>query len=61
MDIYITGHKNPDLDSICAAVTYADLKGHLDPKNNYIPMRCGTMNAAARELFKDLEMEPPRL
>lgn len=22
--IYITGHKNPDTDSICSAITYAD-------------------------------------
>lgn len=24
--IYITGHKNPDTDSICSAIALADLK-----------------------------------
>ncbi len=24
--IYITGHRNPDSDSICASLGYADLK-----------------------------------
>ena len=23
--IYVTGHRHPDTDSICAAITYADL------------------------------------
>ena len=25
--IFITGHKNPDTDSICSAIGYAALKG----------------------------------
>ena len=24
--IYVVGHKNPDTDSICSAIAYADLK-----------------------------------
>ena len=24
--IYILGHKNPDTDSICSAIAYADIK-----------------------------------
>lgn len=24
--IYISGHKNPDTDSICSAIAYAELK-----------------------------------
>jgi len=27
--IYITGHKNPDTDSICSAICYAELKNKL--------------------------------
>ncbi len=26
--IYITGHRNPDSDSICASLGYADLKNN---------------------------------
>ena len=24
--VYVVGHKNPDTDSICSAIAYADLK-----------------------------------
>ena len=40
--IYITGHKNPDTDSICSAIAYAELK-----KRNAIdavPIRIGDIN-----------------
>ncbi|MGZ4201150.1 MAG: inorganic diphosphatase, partial [Thermoleophilaceae bacterium] len=29
--IYVTGHRNPDTDSIAAAIGYAELKGRVDP------------------------------
>ena len=32
-DVYITGHRNPDLDSLCGALAYADLKNLTDPEN----------------------------
>ena len=37
--IYVTGHRNPDLDSIAAAIGYAELKRRLDPSNEYVPVR----------------------
>jgi len=43
--IYVTGHRNPDTDSIAAAVGYAELKGRLDPENDYLPVRLGELNA----------------
>ena len=43
--IYVTGHRNPDTDSIASAVGYAELKGRLDPKNEYVPVRLGDLNA----------------
>ena len=39
--IYITGHRNPDLDSLCSAYAYAALKNRLDPENEYKAIRCG--------------------
>ena len=27
--VYVTGHKNPDSDSICAAILYAELKNKI--------------------------------
>jgi manganese-dependent inorganic pyrophosphatase len=44
--IFITGHKNPDLDSIAAAIAYADLKNKTDNSgNNYVPAAPGVLNA----------------
>ena len=37
--IYVTGHRNPDTDSIASAVGYAELKGRLDPATS--TCRCG--------------------
>ena len=37
-DVYVTGHRNPDLDSIGSAIGYAELTG-------YVPVRLGPVNA----------------
>ncbi len=42
--IYVTGHRNPDLDSIASAIGYAELKGRLDPSSEYVPVRLGRIN-----------------
>ena len=42
--IYVTGHRNPDTDSIAAAIGYAELKGRVDPNNEYVPVRLGEVN-----------------
>jgi manganese-dependent inorganic pyrophosphatase len=43
--IYITGHRNPDTDSIASAIGYAELKGRLDQRNEYVAVRLGECNA----------------
>ena len=43
--IYVTGHRNPDTDSIASAIGYAELKTRLDPNNDYVPVRLGDLNA----------------
>ena len=45
---YVTGHRNPDTDSIAAAVGYAELLGRLDPASEYVPVRLGEVNAQTR-------------
>ena len=57
--IYITGHKNPDMDSVTAAVSYAYLKNKTDRENNYVPVRCGHMNAATKTFFETEHLTPP--
>lgn len=46
--VYVSGHRNPDTDSIAAAVGYAELKSCLDPKTEYIPVRLGELNPQTR-------------
>ena len=46
--IYVTGHRNPDTDSIGSAIGYAELKRRLDPSNEYVPVRLGDLNAQTR-------------
>jgi manganese-dependent inorganic pyrophosphatase len=42
--VYVTGHRNPDLDSIAAAIGYAELKGRLHPRDEYVAARLGDVN-----------------
>ncbi|MEW6088424.1 MAG: putative manganese-dependent inorganic diphosphatase [bacterium] len=42
-NIFIIGHKNPDTDSICAAIAYAKLK-QSQGENNVVPARAGNLN-----------------
>ena len=46
--IYVTGHRNPDTDTIASAIGYAELKGRLDPENVYAPARLGDVNTQTR-------------
>ncbi|HEY1539723.1 MAG TPA: putative manganese-dependent inorganic diphosphatase [Solirubrobacteraceae bacterium] len=43
--VYVCGHRNPDTDSIASAIGYAELKNHLDPTHEYVPVRLGVANA----------------
>lgn len=57
--IYITGHRNPDLDSLCAAASYARLKNLTDPDNEYIPIRCSHVSDSVRRQMEAMELEIP--
>ena len=41
--VYVVGHKNPDTDSICSAIAYANLKKQLTG-NEYTARRAGQIN-----------------
>ena len=59
--IYVTGHRNPDTDSIASAIGYAELKGRLDPNHEYIPVRLGELNAQTRWVLERSGAPTPRL
>ena len=50
--IYVTGHRNPDTDSIASAIGYAELKCRLDPQHDYVPVRLGECNPQTRWLLE---------
>ncbi|MGZ4168949.1 MAG: putative manganese-dependent inorganic diphosphatase [Solirubrobacteraceae bacterium] len=58
--IYITGHRNPDTDSIASAIGYAELKRRLDPNNDYVPVRLGDLNSQTRWLMQRSSAPEPR-
>ena len=41
--VYVVGHKNPDTDSICTAIAYANLKTKITGET-YEPRRAGQLN-----------------
>jgi manganese-dependent inorganic pyrophosphatase len=49
--VYVCGHRNPDSDSIAAAIGYAELKNRLDLESEYIPVRLGDANAQTEWLI----------
>ena len=57
--VYVTGHRNPDLDSVCSAYGYAALMNLQDPDNTYIPVRCGHLSDSARSVLEQLDIEIP--
>jgi manganese-dependent inorganic pyrophosphatase len=59
--IYVAGHRNPDTDSIASAVGYAELKGRLDPGNEYVPVRLGDLNAQTRWVLERSGAPEPAL
>ena len=58
--VWVTGHKNPDTDSICAAIAYAYLKNQLEDRE-YVPKRAGSINAETRYVLDYFHIDEPEL
>lgn len=56
----VIGHKNPDTDSICSAVCYANLK-RLLTKEDYQPGRAGRVNEETQFVLNYFGVEAPEL
>jgi manganese-dependent inorganic pyrophosphatase len=59
--IYVTGHRNPDADSVAAAIGYAELKAQVDGDNVYEAVRLGEPNAQTAWLIERSGAELPEL
>lgn len=57
--VLIFGHKNPDTDTICSAIAYADLKSKLGW--NVEPVRLGSVNGETAFALERFGFEAPRL
>ncbi|MCY8826120.1 manganese-dependent inorganic pyrophosphatase [Bacillus atrophaeus] len=57
--ILIFGHQNPDTDTICSAIAYADLKNKLG--FNTEPVRLGQVNEETKYALDYFKKESPRL
>lgn len=58
--VWVTGHKNPDTDSICAAIAYAYLKNQMGERE-YIPKRAGNINAETKYVLDYFHISEPEL
>lgn len=56
----VIGHKNPDTDSICSAICYADLKSKITGEK-YIPCRAGELNSETEFVLKKFGVDFPEL
>ena len=57
--IYIIGHKNPDTDSICSAIAYADIKNRTTQGKIFIPKRAGQLNQETEYVLNRFDVQPP--
>ncbi len=58
--VIVIGHKNPDSDSICSAICYANLKRKLTGRD-YIACRAGEINNETKYILEAFHAEPPQL
>jgi manganese-dependent inorganic pyrophosphatase len=58
--VYITGHRNPDSDSICAAIAYSEFKNKTQ-RINAIPIRLGEISRETQFILDYFGVEPPQL
>lgn len=58
--VYVSGHRNPDTDSICSAIAYSYLLNATN-KYNAIPVRLGEINRETEYVLKRFVVEHPVL
>lgn len=56
--ILVIGHKNPDTDSICSAIAYAELKNKLS-EDVHIPKRAGDLTDETKYVLEKFHIETP--
>ena len=57
--IFVIGHKNPDTDSICSAIAYANLKNKLSSEQEYQACRAGQVNSETQFVLDYFGVKAP--
>ena len=57
--VYVIGHKNPDTDSICSAIAYAELKNRL-LGGGYCAARAGQINQETQYVLNFFQASAPK-
>lgn len=58
--VYVTGHQNPDTDSIVSAIAYAALRNALGDRE-YVAARLGNVSDETQRVLDKFDAEPPVL
>ena len=56
--VYIVGHRNPDTDSICSAIAYADIKNRSE-EGTFKAMRAGQINEETEFVLHHFGVDTP--
>lgn len=58
---YITGHRNPDMDSVCSAYAYSVLLNTVfrNGEIKYVPVRLGPVSDSVKKVFEELSIPLP--
>ena len=58
--VFVIGHKNPDTDSICSAISYAWLKNQISD-TEHLPKRAGNISRETQFVLDHFGVEAPEL
>jgi manganese-dependent inorganic pyrophosphatase len=59
--IYVIGHKSPDLDSVAAAISYANYQNLTDNARTYIPAVAGELNQLTQYVLEKFGIDRPEI
>ena len=60
-EVYVVGHRNPDTDSICSAIAYANFKNITTNTEDYVPYRAGQLNEETQFVLESCGVKAPPL
>lgn len=56
--VWVVGHKNPDTDAVCSAISYAYLKNQTD-EGTFVPKKAGELNGETKYVLDHFQVEVP--